>query len=432
MKSRIMRRSVASLFVVAAVATACSSDETSSTETTAAPTSSAAPETTEAAATDTTFATPTGEPVKIGTTIWEFEMAGLNVKLPGIEAAVRRVNATGGIQGRPLEWVYCGGIDNLQGEQCARDMIDKGVVATVGDANLFAEVTATQIQSDAGIPMIEPFVNSPEALNDPLVYSVCPPTNMEYAAIPAAMKAAGYTKYFYLAGSSGSAQNNVVSTEGAAAFYGGLEKVGETQLPMTAADVLPQVQTAADAGADVNIAIIPPNVSTLLLEGAAQLGVQLPFGAQFGQFTAAQRSEYADVLDGSIFVSCTPPPGHLDGYPLIQQAYDDIQAYYEETGDELANPDTLSHLAIQSYLGVMAFAAAARTLDTIDAASLAAALDSTTEGFDVGLRSPWMPSQKGPAPYPAVSNGEIYLIQFKDGELTLLGEDPIDALAPFR
>lgn len=411
---------------------ACSSDDAAAPDTTSAPATTDAPATTEAEPTETTYAEPSGEPVKIGTSLWEFEMAGLDVKLPGIEAAVRRVNATGGIQGRPLEWIYCGGIDNIQGEQCAQKMVDEHVVATVGDANLFAEVTSTEIQAKAGIPMIEPFVSSTETLANPYVYTVCPPPAMEYDAIPAAMKAAGYTSYFYLAGSSGAAQSNMVSVEEAAAYYGGLENRGQTTLPMTAVDVLAQTQTAGDAAADINLSIIPPNVSALVLAAAEQLGLHVPFGAQFGQFTAAQREEYSDVLDGSIFVSCTPPPSDLADYPLIQQAYDDIAAYYEETGDELANPDTLSHLAVQSYLGVMAFAAAARTLDTIDAASLAEALNTTTDGYDIGLDEPWMPSVKGPDPYPAVSNGNIYLILFKDGELSLLDDAPIDSLLPFR
>jgi len=430
-----MKRVAAALISLAVIAGACSDDEETTSSSDATETS-AATETTGAGEETTvpgeTCEPATGEPIKFGTTIWTLEIISLNIKLPGIEAAVKRINDCGGVNGRPLEWVYCGAADANEGEACVRDMIDEGVVATVADANLAAEVPSMTILQDAGVPQIDPFANSPESLNSGNVYMMCPPTPIEYAAIPVAMAEKGYTTYYYFAGQTSSAQNSVNAVDGAAAFVGGLENVGRVDVPLTAADYLPQMQATLDAGADIVVPIIAPFMTALVLQSAEQLGEPVKVGLSFGQFSAGQYDEYGDILEGSLLVSCTPPKANAADFPLVQQAYDDIQAYYEESGDEKASPENLSTLAIRAYLSVLAFAQVASSVETVDSASLKAAMDANTEGIDIGLTEPWVTGTPGPEPYTRVFNGTLYVVEVVNGQPELLLPEPIDALAPFR
>ena len=434
-RTRVLAAAVLSLSLIAV---ACGSDNasesTSAAETTAASSeTTAAVETTEAG---TVCEPATGEPIKIGTTVWTLEMIALRIKLPGVKAAVEEINNCGGINGRPIEWIYCASADANDGEACARKMVDEGVVAVVADANYMADVAQAKILEDAGIADIDPFSNMPEVLNSPNTFSMCPPTPIEYAGIAAAMKAAGYTDYYYFAGAMSSAQNSVDAFEGAAAHYGGLTNVGRVDVPITAADYLPQVQTMVDAGADLNVGIIAPFMSALVLQAADQLGVQAKLGVSFGQFNASQYEEFADALEGSVFVSCTPPLSAVDNYPKVKAAYDGIAAWLENHPDDpdadVAAADQLSTLAIRGYLSVYAFAEVAKQLDTVDAASVLDALKNNTEGIDVGLDQPWITGVAGPTGFSAVNNGLLYLIQMKDGELQLLQPEPIDALESFK
>lgn len=440
-QSRFTRVAVGGFIALTMVAAACGSDNKSS-ETTAAPaTTGAATETTGASETSApaettpeTFAPPTGEPIKIGTTLWTAEMVSLTIKLPGIKAAIEQINAHGGINGRPLEFDYCGATDANTGEACARQMVADGVVATIEDANMLAEANSTKILNDAGIAQIDPFINGADSLNSPNVFMMCPPTPIDYAAVVGYAKEAGLKTVHFLAGEMSQSDNSVNSATTAAQYYG-LETTGRTGIPMTAADYLPQMQEAANVNSDVNLAIIAPFMTNLLLQAADQLGVPAKLGLGEGQFNADQLAQYGKsggALDGSLLVSCVPPYSAADKYPKVKEGLDAINAYYEETKDELAAPNKLTTYAMRSYIAVQAFATMARGLDEVTAESVLAALQSPDTSIDLGLDHPWTPATKGPEGYASVSNTWEYLCTVKDGKSVLFQDEPIDAALPFK
>jgi branched-chain amino acid transport system substrate-binding protein len=429
-------RVLGAVIALAMFAGACSDDDEGGGAAATNPSTSAAavtsaPGSTSAVTTPETYPTPTGEPIRFGTTIWTLDRIGFNVKLPGIEAAVRYVNSHGGINGRPVEWVYCPAADAPAGEACAHTMVEQGVVATVSDGNMVAENVALDVLRNANIPVIDPFLGFTQGMNDSNVYLMCPPTVIDYSGVVAYMHLLGKSKLFILLGAS--TQGDVVKSvvDNAVAHYG-IEVVGQVDVPITAADYLSQMQAAADAGADANLAVIAPFQTAEVLQAASQLDTQAKFGLQEGQFNQGQYREFGQTggpLDGSLLVSCVPPFSAADQFPAVQAALDEVNAYYEESGDELASPDRLTTLGLQSYFDVLAFAEAARAVPDgteISGVSIKQVLDTTT-GIDIGLARPWVPSSPGPAGLSRVSNTYEYLCMVKDGVSVLYQNEPIDA-----
>jgi ABC-type branched-subunit amino acid transport system substrate-binding protein len=125
------------------VAVAACGGDGDSTSTTAAPGGSSAPETTTAAALTRTGEPGTacvgagdgkGEPIVIGSLQTDASPAGQFPEISsGAEACFAAINATGGINGRPIDFQKCNdSADPVQGEKCARDLIDAGAVAVIG------------------------------------------------------------------------------------------------------------------------------------------------------------------------------------------------------------------------------------------------------------------------------------------------------------
>lgn len=434
------RRGLSAIALVLALGSAACSDDGSTTADTEAPdtttpTSATSAATTTPESTPETFAPADGEPIKIGTTIWTLERIGFGVRLPGVQAGIEYVNSHGGVNGRPLEWVYCPAADANEGEACARKMVDEGVVATVADANFAAESIALSVLSDAGIPVIDPFLGLTDGMNDPNVYLMCGPTIFDYSAVVAYMHELGMTKMFTLNGASTQADAVKAVVDQAVAYWD-VDSIGKVDVPLSSSDYLSQMQAAADADADVNLAVIPPFQTAQLLQAADQLGVPGRFGLQEGQFNQGDYQEYGQAggaLDGSLLVSCVPPFSAADEFPAVADALAAFATYYEESGDVLASPDKLTTLGLQTYFATLATAEAMRTIGdaVIDGASVKAALDAS-EGIDVGLSKPWVPSAPGPEGYSRVSNTFVYLCKVENGTSVLYQSEPIDGSEPLK
>ena len=165
------------------IATACGDDEKSSS-TTATPAATDAPASTDApAASDAPIATegPTatdvpasgrtgepgtacvgsgdgsGDPILIGSIQTDSSPAGQFPEISaGAEACFAAINATGGINGRPIDFQKCNdSADAVQGEKCARDLIDAGATAVIGGICFSCfSAPVVDVLGQAGVPYV--------------------------------------------------------------------------------------------------------------------------------------------------------------------------------------------------------------------------------------------------------------------------------------
>ncbi len=441
-KSRSTRRLAAAVIALSMFAVACGDDEkstatTAPVETTTGSTDSAA----TTAPVETTMAPmeclESGDDnVKVGTTIWTNELISLDIRLPGLAAAIDYINCHGGVGGKYVEWIYCGAADANEGEACVQSLVDAGVVATLTDANYAAEAVNTDTLAAAGIAQIDPFVNSEASLTNPDVYMFCQPTPLDYAAMVAHAATVGKKTIWNFYGESSQAAHNMEIVQMAADHYG-LTVLGSTAVPLAAADYLPQVQATLDGGADVNLAIIAPFMSALVLQSAEQLGQNFHMGVSYGQFNQEQYQQYGQAggpLEDAFLVSCVPPTGAAGDIPAMQEAVDGFNAYAENGADdhirELSAPNKITAYAYRAWFSTLAWWQAVKDLPEVTAASVREALDTST-GIDVGLAQPWVPSNEGPPGFTRVSNTLVYLVTVKDGEAVLVQPEPIDIAEAF-
>ena len=76
-------------------------------------------------------------------------------RVPGVKAAVKKINAAGGVGGRPLEVVHCDGGTLNKVEACARQAAsDPTIVTAVGNLDVFGGFDA--IAEAAGLPIVAP------------------------------------------------------------------------------------------------------------------------------------------------------------------------------------------------------------------------------------------------------------------------------------
>ena len=176
-----VKRWVILMAAFAMVAAACSpaGDEGTATTQSDVGTTAPAPDTTEAApdttapATDTTTGAPSGDPIIIGAAIdTSADMAPFN-NPPNLAAQimVERINAAGGVLGRPLELITMDTtLDPDQTKAVALDLIDQGAVMLMVTCDFDFAAPAAQEAVAAGVLAVAPCIGTdrmgPKGLGD--------------------------------------------------------------------------------------------------------------------------------------------------------------------------------------------------------------------------------------------------------------------------
>jgi branched-chain amino acid transport system substrate-binding protein len=98
-----------------------------------------------------------GEPIVIGSIQTDSSPAGQFPEITaGAEACIEAINATGGIDGRPIDFQKCNdSADAVQGEKCARDLIDAGAIAVLGGICFSCfSAPVVDVLGEAGVPYV--------------------------------------------------------------------------------------------------------------------------------------------------------------------------------------------------------------------------------------------------------------------------------------
>lgn len=156
-RGRLLRVALATIVPFSLVAAACGDDG-----------DDGGPSVTEAPA-DTANAAPatelacvgsgdgSGEPIVIGMIQTdESPAAGFPEITDGAKACFEAINATGGVNGRPIEFRACNdAADPVEGEACARDLIDAGAVAVLGGICFSCfSAPVVDVLGGAGVPYV--------------------------------------------------------------------------------------------------------------------------------------------------------------------------------------------------------------------------------------------------------------------------------------
>jgi ABC-type branched-subunit amino acid transport system substrate-binding protein len=365
--------------------------------------------------TTTTTVELTGDPIKL-MVLYEGSGAVATPEVPeGAKAAAHAINASGGVDGSPIELVECDlANDPNTARDCGQQAVDEGVVAVVGPVSANAgeyfplleaakipvvgnvPASAADFTSAASFPLYGGIVTASAGLADVLA-SEAGATTISIARIDLAAAAA-------------------ISIFGNVALKrSDLEIKNDIGIPVGAPDMATYVASVLEGGTDGVLVGLSGQDATNFIIQLRQTNPDVPISATTTEF-AAVVDALGDAADG-IYVT-----GFFEDETTDPEAY---QQFVDDLDAE--GFDDSSGFRNNSYSAVQLVAEVLGGLDEHTGAALLAALP-TVDGLDLPLLPPLQFVEGGVGGIPRVFNPCGMYRQLDGGEFTTLTDGFIDML----
>jgi len=358
-----------------------------------------------------------GEPIRIMVLGSFSEPPYILPEIPvGAQAAVDRVNAEGGIDGRELELLVCDDNGNPNdAAACARKAVNEKVAAVVGTFTLFGDSVIPLLEA-AGIPDILPVAISNEELSSEISFPLIDGSTVTSAVGGLLARDEGCTNVATFATDFPQSHDNFDAYWEPAIEGYGADSVTGVFVPATATDMAPFTAQASSAGADC----------LAFVTGAQQTAAGI---------VAAQ------AAGDSVAIAATATALPENVLAQLGAAANGIRAtsnfYFPSTGEEIAlqaqedmakidDSQPVNDTALNAYAAVLVFAEVAAGLEEITGESIVEALN-TAGPIDVGLFAPNDFGDAGfleTAPRLTMSVHQIYVAE--DGVYVPSGDEAID------
>jgi ABC-type branched-subunit amino acid transport system substrate-binding protein len=350
----------------------------------------------------------TGSPIKILNDSTVNSPAG---SWPGAKAAAETaawaINAEGGVNGHPIQIVYCNSKQTPNGASaCARKAVAEGVVAYTGVGAL-APVIYPIIEK-AGIAASQMPVGLPE---------VTSPTNFPITGSGYASQAGAP----YAAAQAGAKSIAIVVTEfpGADVVAKAAAKVAEAN-GVKVLKTIPVAVTASSFGslagelAEVNpeaVSFITATPQALgIITASTEIGFQPKVWANsYGAFNPEVIEQLGQVTTSAWMAATLPPAELTDDFPAMATFNEESEAAAEQgvkdTGMELRDENSVFEWLTIHMLAEVA----AEIKGEVTAKSMKAALENAKDVDIEGLFK-WSPSEPGLKSAPAIKNGGLLYV----------------------
>lgn len=292
---------------------------------------------------------PASDPVRIGVAVAKsgpgFEENTLNFRIA--ELAASRINAQGGVLGRPVELVELDTMSTALGSrQAALSAVQEGVVAVVGPSWSSQAMAMGPVLQEAGIPMIATTASAPEVTRiGDHIFRVCYTDDRQARALAAFAFKDLWARRVVVVTVAGDVYSEGLSS-GFAAQFAALGGTVSTQLRylQDAMDFSAQVEAIRAASPDIVFVAGYTRDSGLILKQARSAGLTMPFLGGDG-WTALERYPYLDPANGeNYYVShWHPDSGGAEGAAFMRdvreglgvEALDKVDAGIANTYDAL-------------------------------------------------------------------------------------------------
>ena len=342
---------------------------------------------------------------------------------PSAQAAVRAVNARGGLNGHPVKLVFCNDHSNAsEASACARTFVANHVIACVGCHSL-SDNLVQPILAAAHIPMVAEQAVSAQTFNGSNMYLP------QGGSIIAYEVAIGYAVHRQ-GGHLGVAFADVPAGQAFEQFTAAIVKAAGGGAFTTKVPVPP---TTSDFSSLAALAQGGGTHQLLMLLDHAQyeplMKAILASGGGLSNYYSTELTSQNDIngfgrLADHLIVGGSFPPANS---PQMAPFVDDMKNY----GGPPINDITLENDALP-WVALQVLAKTTKGMDTINGTTIMAALNKA-KNIDVGpMLPPWTPSTPGPKGFSRLSNPAVWLKAYKNDQPVLLFNHPIpvsDALA---
>lgn len=346
-----------------------------------------------------------GEPIRLGLIS---SPSWISYLPQGAEAAIARINATGGINGRPLELVVC---DDQRtptgGAQCAQEFAgDELLVATVGDVTSFGGDSNPVLES-AEIAGVGTSIMGAGDFAAARIFGMN----------PGAMALLGMASFLYDDLGARNIGMAVIQDPVAEALPGLIDAAilgprdsqlgGTVTISISAADVSPQAAALVDS--DGHMLALSEDLVLRYIQASRQQGSTAPI-------VVAESTTAAETLQENLSPTDLEQVYGISYFNKTSQGYTDYLADMEEFQPDI----TPSDLSANAWLSVMVFADLAKGLDEVTRANVMAGM-AELAGYDTGGMTPPLDftvageALGGAAPRLVPSAQAVFVDRYEDG-----------------
>jgi ABC-type branched-subunit amino acid transport system substrate-binding protein len=351
---------------------------------------------------------PSKPELKLGL-IGTFESGIISLKdqATAAEVSAEAFNARGGANGHCISMSTCDdGANPNQAQDCARRLVDEGVVLTVNDAITNGIDGVLPIFEEAGLARIDG-QPAPQALADPLNYSIGAGGFGSTVMMVPSLTQQGIKKIAIIRVDSPGASALGNFMKPMADAYGA-EFVTDLPVPAGTTDYTQFVLSAQAAGADGAILALGLEEATQVLRAAEQLGSPLKFSTGLGSLSQSAVAELGDFAQNVTFNAEVPPPSiDTTDYPLMAVGLRELAA----SGEENLQVQNMKTGAFKSWLTMYGLVSILRDENVTEftRASMIEALNGATDVDMGGIIAPWTPNEESTGTFKRISSPLYYL-----------------------
>jgi ABC-type branched-subunit amino acid transport system substrate-binding protein len=399
MRRRVLCGGICGIAAAALALTACSSNSGS-----ANPANNAA---TAAAGTQAGGSPATGTPINLVFLAPVSSVGTGGDGWPGVQAAIKYVNAHGGIKGRPLAAQEC--IDNFDSNLAAacatKAADDSSVIASVG-ATTLQGAAVDPILQQAGMPDIGVNAYVSADFNAPNLFALHIGGLAGLGVVAAAADLLHAKKISFLYGQTSAAATVIGLINSFVLTPRHLPPVNAVGVPNSAGDVSPAVAKAEQGSPGAIITYIGQAQANSFVRAARQQGVTTPI---LIAGTVETTSAVQQQLGGGQNLY------FYDSFRRSGPFYDAFLSQWQAAGN---SPSHADEFAINGWLSVTMLAQVARMLPTVTRSSVLAAFGQLTNYSTGGLLPPLTFSKPGTGlggKAPRIVNPTMGLSQYQNG-----------------
>jgi len=342
-----------------------------------------------------------------------------------LNAAVDYWNNQGGAgaNGVTIEGVVCDSRGDANGEvACARELVEEGVVATVGDLTFVNPAAAVEVLEAAGIPRIGLSTGDQAQFGSSVSFPVSagPIAEMVTAAVGLVEQGAETVVVVSVETPTAGALLELIRGPFADA---GLEILSRVPVTESATDYSPYVAEAQRSDPDAVMVITGEAQAAQFVAASAQLNAQYTIAGLTPSFSLDTLRDHKDLMKDAVLVNSLPYPTVNNGkaFPGLKTFFKAMKA----SGESELAPKKLVPSSLRVWMGVLGFVRVTADVTEFSNTSVVEALGTVQEVDMDGLIPPWTPSTPGYSVFAAISNHFVYIMSF-NGKNLVTDPEPVE------
>ena len=209
----------------------------------------------------------------------------------------------------------------------------------------------------------------------------------------------------------------------------GVDVVGDVAIATGSTDYAPYVADIQRSDPDAVLLAIDDTSAAQLIAAMEQLNYKVLLGGHPGTFPLDVLRKFKGNTKGALLAESFPYPSqnNVKNFPGLKQFFADMKA----SGKAILDPKEIQPTSLYPWISTLGFVNATKGVDSFTKETVVQALKTAKDVDLLGLAPPWTPSTPGFSFFGSVSNHFVYVSRF-DGKNVVTEKGPIDVTQYFK